>query len=908
MSAPTSTGTRWITQGFDSFRRGTFGNAGQNLYVSRGGVLQRIHQFDLNSDGWVDVLFCNSQEHLESPPAYVYLHPLLGGSGPRLELPAAGAVTAAVADLHGDGFDDLLLGNEQDGVDPLLNSFVYFGSRDGLSERFHHRLPAPACTGSAIGDFDGDGRLELAMASRGKLRIFTRSDVGYEPLRHVDLPIAARDLFAADFDGDGVCDLMVLDPTGGLHICWGQRGRGLVQADALTLPDDLRVVLKQQTGNTYVEAAAVVTPLARAVRLGQQWWLAATLPTRVVLVEVTPQRQWGARLDLPCQRPIAVAAGDIDGDGEPDLVIAAHDQSTGRECSWVYWNRGGFTPQHRTALPSEQASDALVVDLDSDGCAEIVLCQFGSDTQFSVDSLLFRGRPGGLDPSPIALPTHGARRVLPIRLAGQAHPSLVFVNQFARERLGQLPATLYLGGPDGFSPQRRVEFPGLGAVNGIAADFNDDGRPDLLLVNCAENAIHLDPGCFVFLQGDKGFEREPSLRIPTRTAIGGAVADLNRDGYLDFIVQSYTQPELVIFHGKPGGFDTEHPVRIPLVDEGEPRTEGRRCLLADLNNDGWLDVVVTFNAGDRCYVLWGGPDGFDFNRRQTLSVVRPSCPVAVDLDGDGYLDLIIGGHKTLDGVPHTSFVYIYWNGPEGLREDRRTLLPADAVLGIAVADFNNDGKLDLYVSNYSGARQRDVDSFVYWADAKGHFSATRRTEVRNHSAAGCLAADFNNDGRVDLAVANHKTHGDHVGESYIYWNRANGMDWANPTRLPTRGPHGLMFTPPGNQADRGDVEHYLSEPRCLVAGIRPARITWQADLAPGTWVEAHVRCADSPDALPQAPWQGRPDCRPLQNGDALDHCGAAGARWWQYRLSLGARQSGGTPRIHRVEIESVVEA
>src|SRR3989338_6366483 len=62
----------WITRGFEAFQRGTMGNAGQNLYVSRAGVLQRIHLFDLNQDGWLDLVLCNSQEHHESPPAYIY--------------------------------------------------------------------------------------------------------------------------------------------------------------------------------------------------------------------------------------------------------------------------------------------------------------------------------------------------------------------------------------------------------------------------------------------------------------------------------------------------------------------------------------------------------------------------------------------------------------------------------------------------------------------------------------------------------------------------------------------------------------------------------------------------------------------------------------------------------------------
>lgn len=44
----------WRTRGFEEFRAGTMGNAGENLYVSRAGVLQRIHQYDFNRDGWVD--------------------------------------------------------------------------------------------------------------------------------------------------------------------------------------------------------------------------------------------------------------------------------------------------------------------------------------------------------------------------------------------------------------------------------------------------------------------------------------------------------------------------------------------------------------------------------------------------------------------------------------------------------------------------------------------------------------------------------------------------------------------------------------------------------------------------------------------------------------------------------------
>ena len=123
----------WITRGFDDFSRGTLGNAGQNMYVSQAGVLQRIHLFDLNKDGYIDLFFCNAQEHLESPPAYVY-HDVLG-TPMRTELPAGGSSSGAVGDVNNDGYDDFLLPGEKSGNAGLYNAYLYYGSPEGLSER-----------------------------------------------------------------------------------------------------------------------------------------------------------------------------------------------------------------------------------------------------------------------------------------------------------------------------------------------------------------------------------------------------------------------------------------------------------------------------------------------------------------------------------------------------------------------------------------------------------------------------------------------------------------------------------------------------------------------------------------------------------------------------------------------------
>ena len=109
------------------------------------------------------------------------------GAATRIDLPAEGAWTGAVADLSGDGYDDLILGMRNNGIRPDLNATVYYGAPDGMSERRQQQLPVPQCESVAAGDFDGDGCPDLAFACRGALRIFFQSELGFEPQRFVDL-------------------------------------------------------------------------------------------------------------------------------------------------------------------------------------------------------------------------------------------------------------------------------------------------------------------------------------------------------------------------------------------------------------------------------------------------------------------------------------------------------------------------------------------------------------------------------------------------------------------------------------------------------------------------------------------------------------------------------------------------
>jgi hypothetical protein len=240
--------------------------------------------------------------------------------------------------------------------------------------------------------------------------------------------------------------------------------------------------------------------------------------------------------------------------------------------------------------------------------------------------------------------------------------------------------------------------------------------------------------------------------------------------------------------------------------------------------------------------------------------------------------------------PHHSFIHIYWNGPEGLRENNKTILKADAAVALAIADFNNDGWLDIFVSNYHNGKERDINSILYW-NRQGSFSELDRQLLFTHSASGCIAADFNEDGYVDLAVANHKVDGDHVGFSTVWWNGLNGFDRSRSTDLPTVGPHGISAVEPGNQLDRSDEEFYISAAYQCEEKCRLLNITWEGECPPKTWVNAMIRIAANKEDLERSTWQ------PV-NKQILDP-----GNYLQYRLALGATNSLRSPRITKVKLE-----
>ena len=893
----------WKEQGFNDFIDGTFGNGGQNIYVSRDGVLQRIHQYDLDKDGYLDLVFANSQNHWENPDAYVYQNLL--GKITRYDLPSDGTRSGAVADLNGDGYDDLILGMHSNGIRTDLNSIIYYGSTDGFSERKTQILPAPGCTSVAVDDFNGDGRPDIAFRIKDKVRLFYQSEYSFEPKRFIDLDIDGDQLAAGDLDGDGYAELIVRSKVGEVRVYWsGKEGidPARVSQVPVAISEDDRLEKKRLKETEYAEHIESAPSLVQVIKIGGVPHISVIRTKSVNLVPVNADGDFGSPLILNCSKAMAVAIGDVNGDGFEDLVVACRDSQKDGERSWVYWGSDNrYDETLRTQLESFRACDVVVGDLNDDGLDDIILCQNHTPESYTSNSLVYQGKQNGVFSEPVQLLSQDARRVFLARGSADKLPQVILANYRSRNLLGDIETSIYSGGPDGFSAERSQDVPAWGAVEVLRCDVNDDGFVDLILANAAENSPSRDPGSYILLNGPDGFPDKENWRVPTTRAHGVCSADLNQDGFLDLSFCGFDNPELIFFYGTANGFDTENPKRIRMELDGILYKESRWIYLADWNQDGWLDLFVPQIVSDRSFILWGGSEGFSMERRQVFSVERAACARAADLNGDGYLDLIVGGHAPKRGVPHDSYVYIFWNGPEGLREDNRTLLPAAGINSISIADFNNDDNLDVFISSYHNGKERDIDSYIYWNRTDKGFSASDRKRLFTHSPSGCLAADYNEDGWIDLAIAYHKVNGDHVGYSEVWWNGPDGFVEGQ-DQLPTSGPHGMTAVEPGNLMDRGAEEYYISSSFKLPKGVSVTKIAWEAETPSKTWVKAQLRFADTQEGLEESPWIGVEGERSWFENHQNVQTSASAGTWVQYRLALGATNSGCTPRVTEVNI------
>lgn len=912
---------KWTTKGFEDFSKGTMENGGQNLYVSRKGVLQRIFQFDINGDGYPDLPFASSQSMHERPP--VHLYPDVLHRREYLELPSGGTYTGIFADLHGTGCDDLILACQNNGTHTDITAIVYFGNPEGLSENYRMELPAPNAIDVAAGDFNADGKQELIFISDDRLRMFYQTAAGFSPADLTDYDVRAVSLAAGDLDGDGVCDLVIKTADGRVGVIFGS-AQGLQTEEILWLDTRAQKAQTAEGSSTAGMCASATQWRPGVLSIKGKPYLFCADGEEVVLYRCDPNRSMEAACRLHCPNAVDAKAADLTGDGREALAVAVF---TGRDetaqCR-IYPGREDGTFDDFIPVPVKGAVSATVARLDG---PKVIFCRAGESVQQEVGSPVLRlcrdGKTGKLTVEKVTEIVGGdCARILAGHPQGPSDCDQIAVPNHKMNRLqGAENILIYLGGKDGYRPERRLELPGRSAIDTTMCDFFDTGSPDVLVTNCSEDAMYLDEGSYIYTNDGSGVRPSARVTIPTVRAHGCAIGDFRKSGYLDIAFGGFRNRELRIFHGSAEGYSLKNCTKILLGPEtegyepyhykkGDPWTCGytpqeealipeygqvRWMLAADFNGDGWLDLFVSEITGSRSYIFWGGPEGFSKARMQTLQSDGVASAAVADLNGNGYPDLILAQHmSTRKKVKQESYVTVYWGGPDGYRENRKMQLPASCANSVTVGDYHGSGRLDIYATSYNNGRCRDLLSYLY-RNENGSFHAADVQYLFNHSGCGCMSGDFNGDGYTDLAVACHKEYGNHCSHSFIFWGGPDGLSEERKTVLPTVGPHGMSTVDPGNIMDRSDREHYISEKKLLPEGARVCSVRWEGRCTSSSWVEVELRAAAEGQEPEQQPWI------PVEAGADLTALHLTGTV--QYRLALCARCGCGTPRITAVTVE-----
>ena len=286
----------------------------------------------------------------------------------------------------------------------------------------------------------------------------------------------------------------------------------------------------------------------------------------------------------------------------------------------------------------------------------------------------------------------------------------------------------------------------------------------------------------------------PSLGVNTFNLCGGAIVeDFDNDGLLDIVTSTYDpRGPLAFYHnGGDGSFeDRSQQSRLSR------QLGGLNCIGGDYDGDGDIDILVLRGAWlhedgkIRNSLLRNNGDGTFTDVTRAAGLAEPACPTQAaawgDFDNDGDLDLYVANESPVEfeGAGADYPAQLFRNNANGTFTD---VAAAAGVAndrfakGVAAGDFDNDGDLDLYVSNVGPNR-------LYRNNADGTFTDVAATAGVVQPTGRSFASwffDYDNDGWLDLFVAAYETSigdiaADYLGQTHdgvpprLYHNNRDG--------------------------------------------------------------------------------------------------------------------------------------
>ncbi|WP_224371991.1 Ig-like domain-containing protein [Hyalangium versicolor] len=641
--------------------------------------------------------------------------------------PAGGPATSVVVlDADRSGRQDIVAVRPASNGVAVLLSMQADRCEAALNAGLHLQVsPSPAA--STVADLDGDGRPDLVVAVGGTTAGASalavakgRGNGSFSAFTTVSLGTTAlnpQGVTTGDFNGDGRLDLVsanqsantvsVLLDNGaggyGTPATWntGAGPKGMATAD-FDLDGKLDLVVANSTGSNVT------------VLYGNG---DGTFPTSFNFnVGVSPQ---------------SLVVVDLNGDGKPDIATANFGGSSvtalrnnGGRSSTAFTSMGntvaGYAPRAISAgdFNGDNKPDIVVVGNPSSVGAVSVMLGAGDGTLGSAATTSANpGTPEFKDPRGVVVGDFDQDGKLDVIAGNNTDVSVILLKGLGTGRftIGSSTAT------------------GTGIVDMVGSDVDGDGLPDLVGTLTADNRV--------FVLRSKGIGLPGPTAYPLQSVSGAVtgrgvtVVDLNKDGKPDVLTTNRSTNKLSLLFGDgTGNF---------LLSSTAPAvgTAPSFATTGDIDRDGNTDVVVTNNNSSTpsiSVLLGDGNGGLTKLATDLTYPVAPRSPLLVDFNSDGAPDLLACGNA----------VYLRLNTGGGTFANYTTNTVGGAPQSEVVADFNLDGRPDVAVTNNASSAAVGV----LLGNGAGGFVTPAKTQGLSGAGVALATADFDRDGKPDLAV------------------------------------------------------------------------------------------------------------------------------------------------------------
>jgi len=652
----------------------------------------------------------------------------------RSAFPASNhGVVIAVGDFNGDGRLDLVsLNFGQQSLAILLGQ-----PNGGFVETPLTTFLEPVVAG-VTGDFNGDGKLDLAIARPSQITVLLGNGDGTfgEPRTFAinGFPVS---MISRDFNRDGRLDLAVTVATNNISTASPGMVAVLLGNGDGTFKNEIDssagvgvrdLVAGDFNGDQKLDLAVVNAPSSNS--------------NTISLLLGNGDGTFAAARNLSVAgEPTSIQAADFNRDGRLDLAVATAALDPGGNGDGlisVLLGNGDGTFQPRLDAHAAAGIDSIVVaDLDHDGNPDIVA---DSPLAFNGSALVLLGKGDGTFRAHQEYLYGG---ILGRLYAGDFNGD---GNQDIGVANGKNTFLVLLGDGKGrLAGGSSATTGGLLPTDIISGDINNDGLPELIAVNSTSGSCPApDSSVSVFFPNGDGTFRFQALYLTGNSPAGAAVGDFTGRGHLDLaVVNSCDSTVSILLNNGDGSFG-------PRTDYATGNLPAA-IVVGDFNHDGVTDLAVA-NVGDNSVsILLGKGDGTFRQKVDHATGPAPVTILAADLTGDGNLDLITADSATALTNSDTGKISILLGlGDGGFKSHTevsigQVLTPSHVV----AADFNRDGKVDLAVV----ANRNAVGGVIVLAgNGDGTFVPQAPFYSTGRLSAHAALADFNADGIPDLAV------------------------------------------------------------------------------------------------------------------------------------------------------------